>query len=291
MNSLGYFWREVLANLATHPLVTLSAVTTVLTLQLCLGTFALAWLNLDHWTRVFTHQLQVVAFLREDIDGPARLDLVKKLQMTPHVLSIKFVDKDEAFQQLQKDLHGKVTLEDVGENPLPDRLDIQVDDAAFVPDVATSISTHRQIFKVKYGGDITKRLLKLSKGVNMAGMLTSALLAIATITVISNTIRISVFSRKSEIEIMQMLGATRAFIQLPFVFEGIIQGFLGTILAACLLWPGYTAATEWLLDNLAFLPGLAPETVFPSLVTAQLAIGLVVGATGSALSVSRYIKV
>jgi cell division transport system permease protein len=291
MGTLVYFLREVLINLRRSPLVTLSAITTVMVLQLILGTFALMWLNLDHWTRSFTQQVQVVVFLQDQVDEAAQDQVQRAISQVGHVVGVKFVDRDTAFEQLQKELKGKVTLDDLGDNPLPDRFDVRVDEAKFLAPVADKLRRLPHVYKVKYGGDIAKRLVKLSTTVTWVGTLLSILLGLATLTVVGNTIRLTVFARRREIEIMQMVGAARWFIQVPFVVEGILQSLVGSLLALLVLGSAYTNVVIWLQDSLPFLPTLSSELMAQSLVPALLTLGLAVGALGSLVSVNRYLKI
>jgi len=286
-----YFLREVLVNLRRSPLMTLSAITTVMVLQLILGTFALLWLNLDHWTLTFTQQVQVVAFLDEGLDAEKLSRVQKKIQSIGHVTQVRFVDRDTAFAQLQKELKGKIKLEDVGENPLPDRYDVQVDEARFLGAVADKIFKVPGVYKVKYGGDIAKKLVRLSHTVSWVGGTLSCLLVLATITVVGNTIRLTVFARRLEIDIMQMVGAARWFIQVPFVVEGIVQGLCGSALAIAILSPTYSNSSLWLEETLPFLPSLPAEQVTFWLFPVLLGLGGLVGALGSLVSVNRYLKI
>ena len=291
MGTALYFLREVLINLRRSPLVTLSAVSTVMVLQLILGSFALLWLNLDYWTLTFTQQVQVVVFLDEDVSPEALEKLQKKIQTVGHVTQVRFVDREEAFRQLQKEMKGKIQLEDVGENPLPDRFDVRVDEARFLAAVADKIFKLPGVYKVKYGGDIAKRLINLSKTVSWVGGALSGLLVLATVTVVGNTIRLTVFARRREIEIMQMVGAARWFIQVPFVVEGIAQGLCGSALAIALLNPAYTNLALWIQDTLPFLPTLPAEQLGQWLYPLLLSMGALVGALGSLVSVNRYLKI
>lgn len=291
MNSQRYFLREIAINFFSNPLVSLSAVTTVLMLQLLIGTFVLCWINLDHWTRSVTRQLQIVAFLKDDISSDERAEAIKQIRLMAPVRDVRFVDRQEAFSQLQKELQGKVTLEDLGENPLPDRLDVSVKDASTIPQLAEQISKGPAILKVRYGGDIAKRLMRISHSTSIVGSTLSLLLAFASVTVIGNTIRVTVYSRREEIEIMQMVGATRYFIQVPFVAEGILQGLSGTLIALIIIAFGYDGASLWLQENIQFLPPFPLDELLVNLSLAMLGFGALVGATGSALAVRRYLKV
>ncbi len=291
MGPLIYFLREVFINLRRSPLMTLSAVTTVMVLQLILGSFALLWLNLDNWTQAFTQQVQVVAFLDDDLSPEALEKLQKKIQTIGHVTQVRFVDRDEAFAQLQKEMKGKISLSDVGENPLPDRYDVRVDEARFLAPVADKIFKLKGVYKVKYGGDIARRLVNLSTTVSWVGGAISCMLVLATVTVVGNTIRLTVFARRREIEIMQMVGAARWFIQVPFVLEGVMQSLAGSALAIIVLSPGYESLAEWMADTLPFLPSLPGEQLGDWLYPLLLILGCLVGALGSLISVNRYLKV
>ena len=291
MGTLLYFLREVLINLRRSPLITLSAISTVMVLQLILGSFALLWLNLDYWTLTFTQQVQVVVFLQDDATPESLEKLQKKVQTVGHVTQVRFVDRDEAFRQLQKEMKGKIKLEDVGENPLPDRFDVRVDEARFLGPVADKIIKMPGVYKVKYGGDIAKRLINLSQTVSWVGGALSTLLVLATVTVVGNTIRLTVFARQREIENMQMVGAARWFIQVPFVIEGIAQGLCGSALAIALLNPAYTNLALWIQDTLPFLPTLQAEQLGMWLYPLLLGLGAMVGALGSLVSVNRYLKI
>jgi cell division transport system permease protein len=291
VGTLLYFLREVVTNLRRSPLMTLSAISTVTVLQLILGSFALLWLHLDFWTQNFTHQVQVVAFLDDTVGAEQQDTLQRKIESIGHVTQVRFVDRDEAFKQLQKEMSGKVQLEDVGENPLPDRFDVTVDEARWLAPVADKIRNLKGVYKVKYGGDIAKRLIRLSYTVTWVGGVLSAFLVLATITVVGNTIRLTVFARRLEIDIMQMVGAARWFIQVPFMLEGVIQGLCGSVVAIAVLHPAFQNSSLWFAETLPFLPSLPADQVEIWLFPAMLGLGCAVGALGSFISVNRYLKV
>lgn len=291
MGTLLYFLREVVTNLRRSPLMTLSAVSTVMVLQLILGTFALLWVNLDYWTQTFTQQVQVVVFLEDELSPETQDDVLKKIQTVGHVTQVRFVDRDTAFQELQKELKGRVELQDLEENPLPDRYDVRVDEARFLGDVADKIRKLPGVYKVKYGGDIAKRLVRLHSTVSWVGSILSTLLVLATVTVVGNTIRLTVFARRREIDIMQMVGAARWFIQIPFIMEGVLQGLFGAALAILILGPSYVNLTTWVTDTLPFLPCLPADQVSGWLYPLMLGLGGVVGSVGSVMSVNRYLKI
>ncbi len=123
------------------------------------------------------------------------------------------------------------------------------------------------------------------------GVFLAAVTGLATLLIISNTIRISVFSRRREIAIMKLVGATDAFIRWPFVLEGAFLGSVGALVAAAAAWFGYV----WLVDRIAatlpFIPTLAPQPFLWNLARVLLAMGLLVGAGGSVLSVRRHLRV
>lgn len=288
MGILIFLFRELLANLGRSRLMTMSAISTVCILQLILGTFGLFWSNLNYWTTTFTQQMQVVVFLKEDVQPEG---LTEKIASIGHVSQVRFIDKDIAFKDLQKELHGAVQIQDLGANPLHDRFNVQVDQARFLGDVANKLKVLPGVDKVKYGGDIAKALNNLNKSVSWAGTVVCCLLVLATMAVVGNTIRLTVFARRREIEIMQMVGAARWFIQIPFVGEGIFQGVTGTLIAVAVLAPAYVNIVAWMSETMPFLPCLQADSLATWLWPGMLGLGVLIGAFGSTMSVNRYLKI
>jgi cell division transport system permease protein len=286
-----YFVREVFSNLRSNPLISLAAVTTVLVLVLVLGIFGIVTLNLDHMSASLLKDLRVVVYLKDDTPSSKIAAVRSQLTSIAHVTESNVVDKDVALQRLMARLNGRFELNDINKNPLPDSVELKVDEPRSMPEVAHQAEMLPDVQKVKYGEQVAQRLLALTRVLRWTGGGLLTILLLSTVLVISNTIRLAVFSRRREIEIMQMVGAARWFIQIPFVFEGILLGFIGAGTAAVLVSSSYRMLLPQLLETISFIPLLSPAQILPQLVPILIAIGVTVGAFGSYLAVNRYLKV
>ena len=286
-----YFVRELLSNLRSNPLISLAALSTVLVLILILGLFSIILINLEHMTAQMVGDLRVVAYLRDDLRASKIAGVKQKLMSLPHVQSATVVDKEAALQRLLTRLNGKVEAGDLTRNPLPDSIELKVDDARQMAAVAQGAEALTEVQKVKFGDGVAHRMLAFTRVLRWTGGTVLGVLFVSTVLVISNTIRLAVYARRREIEIMQMVGAARWFVQIPFILEGMVLGFLGAGMACLLLSTSYQLLVPQLTAMVPFLPVLAPTQLLPLLAPVLLALGVLVGSLGSWISINRYLKV
>jgi cell division transport system permease protein len=217
---------------------------------------------------------------------------------TPHVKKIQFVSKAQAYRDERK--RNPQAYQLLGSNPLPDTFRVTPDQAgnlnrvrdAIVPAGATGrrAPADPSIDEVKNRRDETSKILSATRIVKLTMALLAALLIAASILLISNTIKLSLFARRREVEVMKLVGATDWFIRWPFVIEGVIVGALGGGLAILLLAVGKVALIDPLARDFALIA--APSTIdFTLLVAVLLAASVAVSATGSALSLRRFLRV
>ena len=221
-----------------------------------------------------------------------------QLLETPNVKRVEFVSKQTAYQQQrQKDPEAFALL---GANPLPDTFRVTPKDpddvlkiaSALAPEAAGGGSTpiDRSIDEVRTRRDDTTKILQVTRFVKLMAGTLAALLIAASIFLIANTIRLSLYSRRREVEVMKLVGATDWFIRWPFVIEGIIVGALGTLLAILLLAVGKIAIIDPLASDFSLIS--APETMsFGLLIAVMMAAGIAISAVGSGLSLRRFLRV
>ena len=160
-----------------------------------------------------------------------------------------------------------------------------------VKTAAASIERYDGVESAKYGQDVMEHLFDMTRLIRIFGFSIMLVLALATLFIIANTIRLTVFARRKEIAIMKYVGATDWFIRWPFILEGMVMGLFGSIIAAIVLRFAYTGVVEAIYESLAFFP-LIPTYPFINYVTFLVIIsGMIIGATGSALSLKRFLKV
>lgn len=271
-------------------LMTVAAVTTVMVALLVVGAGVLLGLNLARVAAAVEAQVEVVAFLQDGFasDGGRRIQAA--LAALPGVASARYVARDEALARLQTHLGDAAAFDDlVKTNPLPDSVELQLTDPAMAPAVAREVSKQSGVSEVTYGGQVVDRVVALSRGVRLiAGLLTGFLAGVALIVVV-NTIRLTVIARRQEIEIMQLVGATRWFIRWPFLIEGLLQGAAAAGAAIVILALTYAVGAARLEASLPFLPLVGLREALEPLATAVLIGGAGVGVLGSMIAIRRFL--
>lgn len=289
----GYLCAEAVDSIRKNGVMSLASVSTVALSLFILSVFMVVAMNLRHMSTTLESQIQVVAYLHAGADQTAREDLMDEVSRLPGVAEVRFVGKDEALDRLKRQFGDQADLLEAVEanNPLRDSLEARVPDPAQVDSVAAYLKDNQGVEKVVYQRETVRRLHNLTSALRALGLFLAALLAAGTLFIISNTIRLSVFARRREIGIMKLVGATDGFIRWPFLVEGAILGLLGAAVAAMGLNLGYGWLTGQVTDLLPFIP-LVPRQPFMTDVTrGLLALGALVGAGGSVLSVRRHLKV
>lgn len=286
-----YFIQEVFRSLRRNNWMTFASVGTVTVSLFVLGVFLILALNMNRLAGILESEVQISVYLEDSVtDAPALADELKAVE---GVETAVFVPREEARERLKERLADQSYLLDaLGEtNPLPNAYDVTVKDPSMVVDVAAKLAEIKGVEEAKYGQDVVKHLFDLTRLMRVLGALLIVMLAGATLFIISNTIRLTVFARRKEIAIMKYVGATDWFIRWPFLLEGIVMGGFGGLLAALALRSFYAGVAAKVYSTLAFFP-LMPEFPFVNYLTAGIiAAGMAIGALGSGLSLKRFLKV
>ncbi|GMU50963.1 MAG: cell division protein FtsX [Candidatus Xenobia bacterium] len=291
MGLAHYFLREVLVNVRRSPLMSVASVTTVMVLTMIVGFFLVLMANLSNLARDLASDLKVVAYLEADFNRDQLGELRARVLRLPGVEGVSFVSREQAFEHLKKRMNNRIQLGDLTHNPLPDALEIRVRRAEDLEKVGHKVKGVGSIEKVRFGEDVARRMLALNRIVRTVGLVVLILLLVSTLLVVSNTIRLTVYARRRDIEVMQLVGAAGWFIRWPFLLEGILQGLVGAALAATVVSESYRLLVPQLLSSVSFLPVAAPESLLPWLCPALLLLGALVGLLGSWISVNRFLKV
>lgn len=287
---LECFLREVITNMRHNPMMSVASVSTVMVLALILGIFVLIIANLESLADQLTGEMQLKVYMSADFK-PEQINAFKSAAYEiGHVAKVNFVSKDEAFKKLRRRLNAKLDLSDLESNPLPDAFEIPVDDPAFLEPAAQKIARLPGVEVVDYGREEAQKLMKLNHIVRIVGFVILAMLFASTLLIISNTIRLTVFARRKEIDIMQLVGAADWFIRWPFILEGITHGMLGAAAASLLIDVSYRIVVPQIQHSISFLPILLPSQIMPYLNLGLVGLGCLVGALGSLISVNRHLK-
>jgi cell division transport system permease protein len=296
---VGFFLREALRALRRNAVPSFAAVATVLVTVLVLGVF----IPVVQATTGAANQIRarVIAdvYLK---NGATQADVarVRDLIQTrvPDVKAVQFVSKEQAYKEERA--RNKEAYELLGSNPLPDLFRItpvhpedinRIRDALAPAAPAGGRSTiDPAIDEVRNHAEDTEKILSVTKAVKLTMAMLAILLAIASVLLIANTIRLSLYARRREVEVMKLVGATDWFIRWPFVLEGVLVGALGGLLAVLLLGVVKVAVVDPLQADFALMA--APQTMnFGLLVVVLLAASVAVSAAGSGLSLRRFLRV
>ena len=294
----GFFLKEALRALSRNAAPSLAAMLTVLLTALVLGVFIPVVQATTGTANEVRSRVVVDVFVQGDATGAERDDLRRALAETPNVKSVDFVSKEEALARERK--RNREAYDLLGKNPLPDLFRITPDDPDGVNAIVDRLaprdaSGKRQpslaaIDEVRNREDDTEKILSATGLVKLLTAALALLLLLASVLLVANTIRLSIYARRREVEVMKLVGATNWFIRWPFVIEGVIVGFLGGVAAVALL----TLAKEFFVDPLSerFALLAAPDTIdFPLLAAVLLGACVAVSAAGSGLTLRRFLRV
>lgn len=275
-------------------LMTLASISTVALSLFMLGVFLCGVVNLNNMAASLETQVQLSVYLKDDLTTNQIMETGKAVKSQPHIKELKFVTKDQALQDFKRRLGDdqKQMIDSLeGVNPLPNSYIVTFENPQDVKLAAKELATVPGVESVHYGQDVVDELFKITQIIRIGGIVLIAFLAAATLFIISNTIRLTVFARRKEIAIMKYVGATNGFIRWPFVIEGMLLGCIGGLIAVACTGEFYYFITSEIEQSLAFFPLVPMFPIFYQLAVALLIIGIFVGAIGSAISLRQYMRV
>ncbi|MFC4768317.1 permease-like cell division protein FtsX [Effusibacillus consociatus] len=283
--------REGLKNIGRNGWMTFAAVGSVVVSLMILGVFLTLAMNLQQITKDVEEQVQMDVFM---IEGTSRSDISQienRLKSLAGVKSVEFVSKEDAVKQMvqkykeHRDLFTGLEME----NPFPDKFIVKADNPRQTLELADRIRTFPYVEKVKDGREVVEKLFGVMDVIRWIGGALIVGLALTAVFLISNTIKITIYSRRREIEIMKLVGATNWFIRWPFFVEGLLMGAIGALIPVGLITVIYTYA----LDNFAntFIPLLPLQALIFEVGGSLLLIGALIGVFGSVFSVRKFLRI
>lgn len=294
-NAWGYVFGEALRGLWRNGFMTAASISTVAICLVVLAIILLVAVNLQYMASFVESQVEIVAFVDGDRGRSGIETLQARIEALQGVHAATFVTREAALERLKEQFgeHRDLLagLEDPETNPLRDSFEIRLVNAEYARSVAAQLEQLDGIEEVNHRQDVVDRLLAITQAVRTGGLGLVALLAGATVFIISNTIRLTVFARRHQVGIMKLVGATDGFIRWPFFIEGLMLGVLGAAVAGAAAWMGYDLVVETLTAAIPFIPILEQQPLLSNLMQLLLALGAVIGAAGSTVSVRRFLRV
>jgi cell division transport system permease protein len=305
MSRFFFFTQEAFRALRRNGAPSMAAIVTTVTTVILLGVLIPVFQTTQAKSESVRESLEFRVALYDDATQGEIAALEDKLKAIPHVASVAFISKSEALAELEKDL-GKSKSEDLlaqlHDNPLPANFQIKADDASNLDAVRAAVTPPGPNGKPKPISPIiqdvfdrqqeSQQIERVTSALKIVLTVITALLILASLMLVGNTIRLSIYTRRREVEVMRLVGATRWFIRWPFMIEGVVVGFAGGLIAILILWLGKITIVDPLSDTFSFLAAQNNSTLsFPALVAILFAASVLVSAVGSGVTLRRFLKV
>ena len=271
-----------------------SAATIILCLLILGMSYSIAE-NINYVMHQIETEMGIVAYINDMTEDTRIREIERSIQGMSHVISVEYVSKEEALKNFADSQENDVLFEVfMNDNPLPASYEIRVDS---VENQGTVVETLRRLpeLQVEYFENETNMFLTLSKSIQFVSFIIIACLIVIALLLITNTIKLTVYVRKREITIMKYIGATDAFIRLPFIIEGVVIGLIGCAIPTWLIQYGYGWLTEYMGTSLgSFLGGIqlcAVDSIMQTLLPIFMLLGIGIGVVGSAIAIRKHLKV
>lgn len=289
--TLGRHFQEAFRSFWRNGGMTFSSISTVAITLLILGIFLILNLNLENWTKGMERQVEIRAFIKMETSDAEIERLKARIEKLPEVSDVKFISREQGLEELKSGF-GKdgYLLDDLrDENPLPHSFLIKTLIPQETPKVAGIVEQYEAIDKVRYGSGMVEELFKITDAIRNFGLVLIIGQAFTAMFLISNSIKLAIVSRRKEIEVMKLVGATNSFIRWPFFIEGLLLGLIGAVIPLGILLFGY----NYIVDNvtISFIYLIPLEMIWEKLTLLLLGIGVFIGIWGSITSVRKFLRV
>lgn len=293
IRTMGYLAGEAMVSLRRNAWLAAASAGTVAIALLILGAALLVVLNTNSVATHLESQVEISVIVKKDLPREQVEELGTRLRNLAGVKEVDFVSKEQALEKIKENFSDRRgVLEAIkGQNPLPDVYRVKMQKPEQVKPAAREIETMYGVDKVKYGQGVVEKLFAITNWVRVAGSVLIGLLSLASVFLIYTTIRLTVFARRKEINIMKYLGATNWFIKLPFVLEGLVIGLIGAGVAVAILYFSYTSLLETVTVSLPTLPLTRDWRQLALVFEGLLGAGVLLGVSGSFIAVRRYLHV
>jgi cell division transport system permease protein len=302
MSRIIFFFSEAFRALRRNGAPTLAAVVTTVVTVVLLGVLIPIFQTAQAKSDEVRSELNVQFGLYDDATNAEIAAAKSKIEGVPGVDSVAFVSKQQALQTLKSELKDKSIVEELHTNPLPASLQVKADDASDLPQIETEVMgttgsgaanpISPAISNSFSRQQSTAKIEKVTSALKIVLTVIMALLILASLMLVGNTIRLSIFTRRREVEVMRLVGATRWFIRWPFLIEGVVVGFMGGLVAILILWIGKITIVDPLSDTNSFAAAQHNGTLaFPALVAILFGAAILVSTIGSGVTLRRFLRV
>ncbi|HEY5501250.1 MAG TPA: permease-like cell division protein FtsX [Candidatus Humimicrobiaceae bacterium] len=297
-----HIFGETFLSFKRNFLMGFTAITTVAITLFIVGVFSVLVYDVQSVLNSIESQVEIAVYLKDNISDDLKGYLENEIKNWPEVDSINYVSKDQALEKFKVQNEGSDILKEIQGNPLPASFEIKMKDPQKVEQVALRFidkdgNNIDGVDEVIYGKSYIKKLFSITAVTGTIALLIIVTLILATMVLIYNTIRLSIYARRKEIEVMKLVGATNWYVRAPFLFEGFFEGFLGAGIAVVMLYllnkflliKGETAIVETMhIKNLAIL---GSSNIIIIAYLGIIIVGGLIGILSSGFALRRYLRV
>jgi cell division transport system permease protein len=294
---LVYFSSRALTNIRQNVFVNVVTVGTITLALLIVSLFLLVFVNLENAAQNWSERVQVTVYFDRELTAQEQTTLRGKIQALPGTSRVSYVTRDEALKRFKNRLRGQETLlEGVRPELLPTSFEIALKranrDTQGVENFVASLKGIPGITEIQYGEEWVRRFNSFLNFMRMIGALLGGFLVLAVVFIVSNTIKLTIYARRDEIEVMSLVGATSLFIKIPFLLEGLMQGLAGSVISITLLFGLYEGFLHNAGSFLTFNPVSSGMGFLPYEYIAGIILsGAILGFIGSLTSLKRFINI
>jgi cell division transport system permease protein len=287
-------YKRAIQDIRDHKFLNTVTIITIAISILIVSAFSLFFVNANEIINSWKKGIKIMVYLKPDTPETKISELIRKIQLMEGIRNVRFISKDEAFQELKKQMRRQSSLfENLKENPLPDAFEIGLN-ASFqnqekVEMLATRLESFPRVDEVEYGQRWLGQFTNFFNLFRFTGYAMGGLFFMAALLIVANTIRLVLYSRRDEVEIMRLVGATDSFIKAPFYIQGVIQGAFGGIIGLAALF------ISFLLISLSMERGISPGLFTIRFLSPGAFCGIILGSTfvgwtGCYLSLKQFLK-
>ena len=295
--SIKYFFSEAFGGVIRNRLMSIASIGTVAACIFIIAISYCALTNVDYMLEQLESSIGIAVFLDDDVDSDKVLQINDELLTIDHVESVSYISPEDALNDLKESWDADEILSGFDEtnNPLSSSFEVSLDDIAYQSDVVNKIEQIDGVRNIRHAESETQILVKVSNFLSIFGITLILVLAVISVIIITNTIKLSVFTRRTEISIMKYVGATDWFIQWPFVIEGIIIGLVGASIPIVAAWPLYNKVIDLVYKHVPMIQSIVSFKfgidIFSVLLPGALLFGAFLGVMGSMISLRKHLDV
>ena len=295
LSKFKYSFSEARKNVARNGLMSIASLFTIASCLVILGVFSIITINVNHFTKTVEDQCEIQLYINMGTSPERVAQIGEEIKSIENVKEATLFTKEEMLEYAKNDMFGEdaALLEGFDDdNPFSDSYKIILTSIEKTDETIGNLQQIGDVEKIVNKQDIVNMVLGISKAVKRFSMVIMIILLIISIVIISNTVRMTVFNRRKEINIMKYIGATNRFIRVPFLLEGVIIGFCGALLAFLAVFWGYFAILKYVEGlSISTLVLVGIWNIAPIIAVIFVVVGCLIGVTGSGISMRRYLHV